>query len=617
MKRSGNLKYGNLSKLMQSCQMVTPPRSLKISKKKWAKLKAGEKSMIAKRLKLDVVWGRMPAYIAQQYAADAIADGARPTLDLKRLSKLGCEGKHPSGCWADFCKNLDSSFVESIMTRIPIPLKRKKKRGYLLVALPHKFFSAIYHESKKEFDSIMYGSDTNNLTRFWDSQHDHPSFRDHCMHHHPYKNFREFAIPFGLHGDEVATVGCGRSWSKLSHCISIASLVGVGPTARRRLIHFLIYSCICAGSYGQETLDEVSRWFVWSLNCLYDGVWPFRDANEKEYTYGVDKDRAGTYLADGFYGIWWATQVDLDYMQKAWKGAKYNTSAEPCNSCACNSTTNPWADCRVKVAGWLKTCWTRLTYAAKHPERHVLFRDVPSGGILTYIPDVLHVKHLGTDQSYYASVVHLLTHYHMPGDPDENLNVIFKMSCEEYKKRGLPHNDRLPVLYPNMVKQSKAKLPLLKGKAAKVKVFGSVLLGVFEELMDSLDPRHQLILKGLRLSVRIDDIMHKYTEAHRYPKPVAEEFEQACFTYCRVMCALIRAYHKAVPAIPVFNYTIKAHYLMHLGVCARYTNPVYGSCYDGETLMLTGKKLFQASCRGNGPLAASNQAMCFANEGSI
>ena len=144
MKRSGNLKYGNLSKLMQPCQIVTPPRSLKISKKKWAKLKAGENSMIAKRLKLDVVWGRMPAYIAQQYAADAIADGARPTLDLKRLSKLCCEGNHPSGCWADFCKNLDSSFVESIMTRIPIPLKRKKKPGCLLVALPHKFFSAIY-----------------------------------------------------------------------------------------------------------------------------------------------------------------------------------------------------------------------------------------------------------------------------------------------------------------------------------------------------------------------------------------------------------------------------------------------------------------------------------------
>ena len=151
---------------------------------------------------------------------------------------------------------------------------------------------------------------------------------------------------------------------------------------------------------------------------------------------------------------------------------------------------------------------------------------------------------------------------------------------------------------------------MLKRKAAKVNVFGSVLLSMFQELMDSLEPRHHLILKGLRLSVlRIDDIMHQYAGAYRYPANTAEEFEQACFNYCRVMCALIKAYHKAVPPIPVFNYTIKAHYLMHLGVCARYTNPVYGSCYDAETLMLTCKKLFQASCRGNGALAASNQAM--------
>ncbi len=72
---------------------------------------------------------------------------------------------------------------------------------------------------------------------------------------------------------------------------------------------------------------------------------------------------------------------------------------------------------------------------------------------------------------------------------------------------------------------------------------------------------------------------------------------------------LINPYHKADPPVPVFNYTIKAHYLMHIGLCARYTNPSFGSCYAGETLMQTCKTLFQASCRGNNALEASNQAM--------
>ena len=79
--------------------------------------------------------------------------------------------------------------------------------------------------------------------------------------------------------------------------------------------------------------------------------------------------------------------------------------------------------------------------------------------------------------------------------------------------------------------------------------------------------------------------------------------------YCRAMCTLINAYHKAEPPVGLFNYTIKAHYLMHLGVCARYTNPSFGSCYQGETLMQTCKSLFQASCRGSAALAACNTAM--------
>ena len=77
----------------------------------------------------------------------------------------------------------------------------------------------------------------------------------------------------------------------------------------------------------------------------------------------------------------------------------------------------------------------------------------------------------------------------------------------------------------------------------------------------------------------------------------------------KVIVLLINAYHKADPPVPVFNYTIKAHCLMHIGLCARYTNPYFGSCYAGETLMQTCKTLFQASCRGNNALEAFNQAM--------
>ena len=64
-----------------------------------------------------------------------------------------------------------------------------------------------------------------------------------------------------------------------------------------------------------------------------------------------------------------------------------------------------------------------------------------------------------------------------------------------------------------MVKQSKAKLPMLKGKASRIKGFGKGLVKVFEELMDSSDPKHHLVLRGLQFSVRIDAIMSTYADA--------------------------------------------------------------------------------------------------------
>ena len=226
---------------------------------------------------------------------------------------------------------------------------------------------------------------------------------------------------------------------------------------------------------------------------------------------------------------------------------------------------------------------------------------------MTYIPDVLHCKHLGTDPCFYGSAVHLLTHHSMPGNPDDNLTTLWKVTCVEYKRKRI--KDRYAKLKPTMVKQSKKKLPLLKGKAGKIKSFGRALVGVFPQLMNPSDPKHHLVLKGLTLSVRIDTIMRQYAAAYRYPQDIAEEFEACCFDYCRAMVTLIKAYHTAEPPIPLFNYTIKAHYVMHLGLCARYTNPSFGSCYQGETLMLTCRTLFQASCDGSAALAACNTVM--------
>ena len=275
------------------------------------------------------------------------------------------------------------------------------------------------------------------------------------------------------------------------------------------------------------------------------GVRRSKDVNGKAYQSGPLFRNAGQPLADGYYCVWWATQTDLDHLFKSWGGANYKTNAEPCFSCSCNTTTKPWADYRQGHAIWQNHLWTTLSYAEAHPNRHRLWRDVPSGGVLTYIPDVLHSKHLGTDPSFYGGAVYLLTHYKLPGAPEDNLRRVFEMTVREYKKQHIL--DRYSKITPNMVKQSKAKLPLLKGKASRVKGFGQALVKVFEDLMDSSDPKHHIVLRGLIYSVRIDKIMSAHADAYTYPPDIAEEFEACCFNYCKVIVLLINAHHKADP----------------------------------------------------------------------
>ena len=134
-----------------------------------------------------------------------------------------------------------------------------------------------------------------------------------------------------------------------------------GKVEDKRQIIFQLYDCLCKGTYGEETLDVTSREVVWRVNALYEGVWPERDVDRKLYTSGPLKAKGGTFLDDGYYAVWWATQVDSDYMAKAWKGAKYNTNAEPCYSCSCNAPSKPWGDCRRTQAVWLKHCWTSVS----------------------------------------------------------------------------------------------------------------------------------------------------------------------------------------------------------------------------------------------------------------
>ena len=61
--------------------------------------------------------------------------------------------------------------------------------------------------------------------------------------------------------------------------------------------------------------------------------------------------------------------------------------------------------------------------------------SLPGVSIATVYPDAMHIKHLGTDQYDYGSVIKLLTHHMMPSTPDLNLDAFVAHLKLAYKDR--------------------------------------------------------------------------------------------------------------------------------------------------------------------------------------
>ena len=95
-------------------------------------------------------------------------------------------------------------------------------------------------------------------------------------------------------------------------------------------------------------------------------------------------------------------------------------------------------------AAWRATVWKGDTWLARHPERHDLFR-LPGVSIMAYVPDLMHVLHLGCYQYVFGSVLVYLTDHRMPMTRDQNLNTLWQSIRESYKARGVyrpPHFSR-------------------------------------------------------------------------------------------------------------------------------------------------------------------------------
>ena len=104
----------------------------------------------------------------------------------------------------------------------------------------------------------------------------------------------------------------------------------------------------------------------------------------------------------------------------------------------------------------------------------------------------------------------------------------------------------------------------------------------------------------------MDEMLEANRKTIKFSHEVYAEFETVGFNFLIVFNALGHYYSSVCrPALKLFNVIIKAHYLAHCIMQAKYVNPRLGWCYAGDDFMFRVRRLLAACVKHNGPAAAT------------
>jgi hypothetical protein len=167
-------------------------------------------------------------------------------------------------------------------------------------------------------------------------------------------------------------------------------------------------------------------WFCGGqLDALFSGVWPRVDHRGVRHPpQSREGKKAGKYLAGGFYGIVMALIGDLDYMNKFLGLPHWASAANPCNLCLCTKAGPlTWKDSRPN-APWRATTYTTGSWQANPDRSKNPIFDAANISGLSCQSDYMHVKYLGYRQFFLGSVLWLLAHEILLGEPLANIRAI-------------------------------------------------------------------------------------------------------------------------------------------------------------------------------------------------
>ena len=159
-----------------------------------------------------------------------------------------------------------------------------------------------------------------------------------------------------------------------------------------------------------------------------------------------------------------------------------------------------------------------------------------------------------------------------------------------------------------MLQKTKNPTPCLTGlRGIQIKHLVPVVAEVLRSKYNPTNPQHRDMLEGLAASEQVDKIIGRNMMNYRPSEADAVLLVDSAYEFNRRNAALIQ-YFRSVKK-NLFNFTIKFHYLLELALVGEYTNPSYGSCYQGEEMMAVVRKLISSCATSARPEVAANNAM--------
>lgn len=261
--------------------MLKKPKKGGVIKRLQAEAAAEQfESFLAFFLLTQLAWGILTTAQIQEIAHHSLKDMRQAGVndeqfpELHRLAKAGTWGKNPNNLHRDMSKHVDErGSLKPFSTCLPF-------KGFsdqpTHMTLPHQQFAHLYSQSPDVFKSHFVPAPAE-LPKFWESVQDSEAAK--AIPDLDDRDFRNHAVPLGLHGDDVPITGLGKVWSKQCLTFEFYSLMlaatGAPTTDLMMWIWGVFHTVVAEGVGG--TIDCFMEILKWSFEALYTGKWPTHD----------------------------------------------------------------------------------------------------------------------------------------------------------------------------------------------------------------------------------------------------------------------------------------------------------------------------------------------------